>query len=130
MIRLFSRNLHAYSHPCRNQHTISERTSTPSGKALRRAVELDPDSARYRSSLGVILHATRQYREAEAEKRKAVELAPGSAQYRYSLGVILHELGRYEEAAGEKQKAVELEPDNAQYRSSLDATLERLPEHT
>ena len=92
----------------------------------KRAVDSEPNNARYHNSFGMILHAMKQYNKAFAEKREAVELEPDNAQYRNSLGVTLHEMKQYDKALVEKSKAVELEPDNAQYHNSLSVTFHEM----
>ena len=96
------------------------------GKALEeanRAVQLEPDSARYHQSLGIVLYALKRYDEALAEIQRAVELEPDNARYHDNLRVILQEINRYDEALAEAHIAIELEPDNAKYHDSLSDTL-------
>ena len=47
----------------------------------RKALELDPDNARYHDSCGVTLHEMGRYQEALDESRKALELDPDNARY-------------------------------------------------
>ena len=95
-------------------------------KLTKPLVEIDSENARYRNSLGVILHELKRYDEALKEKEMATKLEPKNARYQDNLGITLHELKRYDEALKEKEKAVELEPENARYRDSLGITLHEL----
>jgi len=92
----------------------------------QKAVELEPDNASYRDSLGTTLHVLERYDEALVETQKAVDLEPDNAEYRNSLGITLHEMKHYKEALVEKQEAVDLEPDNARHHDSLGLTLYKL----
>ncbi len=95
----------------------------------RELVENEPENAKYKDLLSIILHGMEEYEEARNEAEKAVKLEPENARYRNSLGTTLHEMGKYEEARKEKEKAVELEPENAEYRSSLGITLHEMGEY-
>ena len=53
----------------------------------RKALELDPDNARYHNSCGATLHKMGRYQEALDEKLKALELDPDNARYHDSCGV-------------------------------------------
>ena len=92
----------------------------------RKAVELEPDNAEYRNSLGATLDALKRYEEAFAEKQKAVELEPDDYWHHGSLSATLDGLKRYDEALIECQKAVELEPDSATYHNGLGWTLYKM----
>ena len=48
----------------------------------QKAVELEPNNAEYRNSLGITLHNMKRYDEALIEKQKAVELEPDNKMYR------------------------------------------------
>lgn len=49
-----------------------------------KAMELEPENARYHDSLGVTLHAMGRHEDAASKKRKAVELEPSNAAYHIS----------------------------------------------
>ena len=89
----------------------------------RKTVQYEPQNARYRNNLGIILHAMHRYDEALAEKEKAVVLEPDNARYHDTLSTTLHAMHRYDEALAEAQKAVELEPNSARYHNGLGITL-------
>ena len=48
----------------------------------KKAVELEPDNAKYHNNLGVTLHEMRRYDEALVELQKAVALEPDNKMYR------------------------------------------------
>jgi Flp pilus assembly protein TadD len=66
--------------------------------ADRRAVELAPDNADYRNSLGYALFGAGQEAAGLAEIQRAIELDPQRANYHDSMGELLTHLGRFEEA--------------------------------
>ena len=59
-------------------------------KEIRKAIELEPENARYHDSLGVTLDEMGKYEEAEKETRKALELEPENAKYHNSLRITLN----------------------------------------
>ena len=68
-------------------------------RELRRAVELDPESAYAHAQLGAALMSLERPAEAEPELREAVRLAPNDADALFNLGIVLTRTGRREEAA-------------------------------
>ena len=93
---------------------------------MQKAIDADPNNARYHNLLGYMLHSMKRYDEALVAKQKAVELEPNNHLYLANLGATLHNLKRYDEALVAEQKAVELEPNNPLYLASLGATLHDL----
>ncbi|HET7903784.1 MAG TPA: protein kinase [Candidatus Eisenbacteria bacterium] len=73
----------------------------------RRALEQDPLSAWAYSNLGLSLHASGQYGEAESMYRKGLELAPDRVGTHAALALVLLAQGRKDEARAEAKR----EPD-------------------
>ena len=80
------------------------------GATARRALELDPDLAEARASLGLVHLRQMDGPEALRELTRAVELKPGYAQAHHWLGLLLLNLGRLSEAHDHVSLAVELNP--------------------
>ncbi|MFQ5489322.1 MAG: tetratricopeptide repeat protein [Phycisphaerae bacterium] len=66
--------------------------------ALRRAVQLKPDSARMRNNLGYEYALQKRWMDAEAELNNAIELKPDFARAYINLGLVLAKQQRFEEA--------------------------------
>ena len=85
-------------------------------KSFTRAVELEPESANYWSSLA---HARRKLdgkADLEAAERaysQAIRLDPNSAGYFYSRGALRLQLGRVEDAIVDFRQALALKPSEA-----------------
>ena len=78
--------------------------------AARRAVALNPGSARARAWLGWGLHLAGDHAQAEAELRAAIGLDPALARARLHLGHYLVNVGRIEEGRTELLRAADLDP--------------------
>jgi non-specific serine/threonine protein kinase len=79
----------------------------------RRAVELDPLSARYNANLGLVYDLAEQYDLAIAQDRRAIDLDPGMHMPYMFLATPYARTGRFEEAIAAAQKACELSGRNA-----------------
>lgn len=90
---------------------------------LERAVELAPESARTRSSLGTVLHALGRFDEAVARQREALALDPRLALAEERLGLALERAGRADEARQAYRRALELAPDSHVARFNLGMAL-------
>ena len=66
--------------------------------SLRKAIELNSNSANAYSNLGVILKNLGKLQEAELSLRKAIELNPDFVDALSNLGNILIRLGKFQEA--------------------------------
>ncbi|MCY1008274.1 hypothetical protein OV079_22470 [Nannocystis pusilla] len=75
---------------------------------LRRAVDLDPDTA-HLHALAAALYARGDLTGAAALEARAVELEPASTRYRWDLVVSLHRLGRRDEALFHARKLEAME---------------------
>ncbi len=79
--------------------------------ALERALEIKPDLAEVRASLGLVkFQFDWDWTAAERELRKAIELNPNYATGHHYFADFLKGMGRFEEAAREIQLAQELDP--------------------
>lgn len=95
----------------RGEELLDEGGLDEAESILRRAVELDPDSARARSKLGVALARQRRHSEAMEQFRRALEADPLYAPAYSNLGTLYQEQGRTEEAMAAYRKAIDLDPD-------------------
>src|SRR5262249_36774781 len=78
---------------------------------MRRAVAIEPSSARFHSDLGILLHGAQRYEEALDATRRGLTLNPDDPVTHNSLGATLSSLGRVEEAIAAFRRSVELKPD-------------------
>ncbi len=98
------------------QAYVKQRKPGPAVDAFRRAVKLEPGSARYQTELGRAL-LTRGPGETGAEEEaikafeEAITLEPSNALAHYELGKVLARQGRPDEALAHLNKAVEAEPE-------------------
>jgi curved DNA-binding protein CbpA len=98
---------------------------------LRRAVDLDPGSARNHALLARSLAAVPQYRrEAVEHYEKAIELDPLDARAQFQFGQLYEEMKLPWRARLHYVRALELDPEHAEARErvrALDATKEKGP---
>ncbi len=79
--------------------------------AVRRAVELNPDSARSRVQMGYFLaDAHRDFKGAEREWKRAIEMEPNMAEAHHGYSMLLMAQGRFDAALRESRTAEELDP--------------------
>ena len=78
-------------------------------REVRRAVELNPNFARARSSHGRYLLTMDRIDEALAETKRAVELDPLAFRVRWDRWLVLYMVGQYDEAAEQCRKMQELD---------------------
>jgi tetratricopeptide (TPR) repeat protein len=78
--------------------------------SLREAVALEPASASYWNSLGMVLGARGEMEEAGRAFQMALEREATNAQYAYNRGLAYQKQGRTEEAAALFRKALSLDP--------------------
>jgi tetratricopeptide (TPR) repeat protein len=79
--------------------------------ALRRAIDVNPQSAVAYSKLGVALVHQRRLDDAERAFAKAVAIDPGYAPAWSNLGNVYRETGRTEDALQAYERAVAADPD-------------------
>src|SRR5262245_264516 len=77
--------------------------------SFQEAVRLNPDSALYHNTLGVVfLHYLGKPVEAQAEFQKAIDLDSSYAEAYTNLGVTLAQQGKWEDAVTAYRKAISL----------------------
>ncbi len=96
---------------------------------VRRAVELNPQSALPRWGLSNILASQARFEEAEAQLQKAVDLDPLSAQLRFQTGLLNYQWRRYDRAIESYEKALELDPAFHRAQQLLGAAYTEKGEH-
>ncbi|HEY2620505.1 MAG TPA: tetratricopeptide repeat protein [Acetobacteraceae bacterium] len=79
---------------------------------LRRALEIEPNNADVRHSLGLLLVRQHDYVGALALLRQAHELAPGDARYAYVYAVALNSTGASDQAVSLLEATHEQHPAN------------------
>lgn len=87
---------------------IEDREATRALAALREATSLDPTSAVYRDTLGLVYTQLQRPDLALEQFRAAIDLDPQYADAHFHLGVALAELTRWGEAAEAYRKALVL----------------------
>ncbi|HNH88217.1 MAG TPA: GSCFA domain-containing protein [Thiobacillaceae bacterium] len=90
---------------------------------VRKAVSMNPKSARANYKHGLALARLKQHDEAIMAFRRAIDLSPEMAEYRWRLGAEYMKLGKLDVAAAELHKALELDPTH----ESAILALEKLP---
>lgn len=83
-------------------------------KAIRRVIEVKPDTSVAYNNEGVILTNLARFDEAVAAFTKAIEKDPSNAQAHYNLGNVLMKQGKHDLAVPSYKKALELNPNFAQ----------------
>ncbi|MFH1573352.1 MAG: tetratricopeptide repeat protein, partial [Acidobacteriota bacterium] len=96
----------------------------------RRAIELEPKSARLWSNLGMAYLRMESYEEAVEPLKHALELKPDFEAALSNLGVAYTYLGRLEDAAEVIERAVRLEPGRAEYHDNLGVIYSRMGRKT
>lgn len=85
----------------------------------RAALELEPDSAQARYSLGLVLYKLREYESAARELERALELAPAHVPARYYLALLELDRGNARHGANLLARAAELAPQRADVARDL-----------
>jgi Tfp pilus assembly protein PilF len=94
-----------------------------------KAIELDPDTARYYSNRGASYHRLREYEKAIEDHSRAIELEPERARNYNNRGANYSWLKKHEKAIADQSKAIELDPNNARYYNNRGASYHRLKEY-
>ncbi len=81
--------------------------------SYRRSLEAQPDYLPSLYNLGLVLHETDRFEEAEACFRRVAALDPRDADALFHFGVLLHRRMRLDEAADTFRQALRQAPDNA-----------------
>jgi Tfp pilus assembly protein PilF len=74
--------------------------------ALKEAIELDPENATYRNTLGVVLLDLKRPAEAQAEFQAALEIDKNNPEVHHNLGLSYAEQSRFDEAIVAYKKAL------------------------
>ena len=93
---------------------------TTAERELKRAIELDPNSAHLTYAFSYLC-PMRRFDEAVSEAKRAQELEPLSLSINTNLGAVLTTARRYDEAIAQLRKTVELDPNfiTAHWRLAL-----------
>lgn len=107
------------------QARIEEKNYTAAEKALRRALELVPDSGEIHFQLGSALFSQGDSAQAADCFRRTIALRPGYAEAHYNLGHCLLKGGSRSAAIDAFREAIRYEPTFAEAHRQLGATLAR-----
>ena len=94
-------------------------------KAIRKAIEINPNLAEGYFNLGNILTNLGRLKEAEMSTRKAIELKPNFVAAHSNLGSILSKRNQLQEAELSTLKAIELNPKYIDAHLNLGAILDK-----
>ena len=94
---------------CRYQSSQLEEAE----QAIRRAIAIDPASATYLNTYGVILRKRDRLEEAVRSYEVVMQLQPEFADVYYNCGNALNELDRKEEAVARFKRCLEINPGHA-----------------
>jgi tetratricopeptide (TPR) repeat protein len=89
----------------------------------KKAVKLNPDSAKVHYNLGVALQDEGNTNEAIIHYKTTINLKPGYVKAHNNLGVALRQEGKNSEAISHYKMAVKLKPDHAQSHNNLGIAL-------
>ena len=103
---------------------LSEGRLDAAQRALREAVQQNPDSAPMRNALGVALSRARRWPAAIDEFQQAVRIAPEHAEAYFNLGIALSAQKRHVDAAAAFSSVLGLNPDFTDARTGLVSALE------
>ena len=81
-------------------------------RASKKALELNPKSAKALYTLAYTLERNGLFKEAETHLYEVIALEPNYTDAHYSLGVALAGQGKFDEAVGHWFKAIELDPNH------------------
>ena len=88
-------------------------------RLLRKAIRIDPGSARVATNLGMLLRESGRLDEGMALLRKAVGLDPAFAGAHVNLAIALYLNGSAEESIARYREALRLDPGNAAARLNI-----------
>ena len=104
---------------CAEMHHIEAACYYQSGSlaeaelAIRRAIGIDPSSATYLNTYGVILRKGDRLEEAVRSYEVVMQIQPDFADVYYNCGNALNELKRKEEAVARFKRCLEINPSHA-----------------
>lgn len=95
-----------------------------------KALEADPSLPEAHASLGLVLHRSWEWAEAEKEYRTAIRLKPNYAHVRHWYSLLLREVGRFDESLVESKVAEQLDPLSGIIIANLGGAYIVLGDHT
>ena len=90
---------------------------------LRRAIEIDPNSAQTHNILGNALNQKDNLDGAKEQYRRAIEIDPNYVLAHFNLGIILEREGNLEGAEEHYRRAIEIDPSYAKAHTKLSDVL-------
>ena len=87
--------------------------------ALRRAIEIEPDSAKHLFNIGMLHLEAGEYADAVDRFRQVLRIKPHYGPAILNLGYIAKQEGRFEDAEGLYRELMELEPSGVEARANL-----------
>ncbi len=119
-----SQNVLAY---CKFGVTLVDQGQTEKGiTEYRKALAINPDSARAHNMLGEALQRLGKTAEAIEQYQVAAELEPDDADVHYNLGEILRQQGRLAEALEQFKRSLDLNPNRSDAYTNFGAALGEL----
>lgn len=94
-------------------------------EAYRRVVAIDPDYSAAWNNLGLLLHRTGRYGEAQTAYEAALEKDPTCREAAYNLGSLAEDRGDVDSAIRFYRRALEVSPDYADAHFNLASALAR-----
>ena len=98
--------------------------------ALRRALELDPESADVWNNLGLVALARGHDKQAFEAWAKAAALDPGSVAATLNKAAVLLDCGDYKRARTELEEAARVRPEDPEVQVALGVALRGMEQHT
>ena len=95
-------------------------------RLIKKAINIDPNSALYHNSLGLVFSTLGQHDKAIERFLAALTIHPDYAEAHRNLGNALREQGRYEEAAVRYKHALKILPRDAELNHHLGRIMEDL----
>ena len=90
---------------------LQGRHFTPAIETISRAIEVNPEVAKYHSNLGNALRDCGRQDEAVAAYRRALEIEPEFVEAHHNLGTALADVGQVEDGIASLEAALKIDPD-------------------
>ncbi len=88
----------------------------PAEENFRKAIELQPQSEKYRLDLAFLFHDNEKYPESESTYKKILEINPEYSDAHFHLAELYAEMERNDEAEAEFLEAIRLDPEEESYQ--------------
>ena len=113
------------THRNENEAGLQARAASLDGteEHLRRAIEVDPNSAQTHNILGNVLNQKGNLDGAEVQYRRAIEIDPNYVLAHFNLGIILERVGNLDGAEDHYHRAIEIDPSYAKAHTKLNDVL-------